>query len=131
MTLDAGIDSDEGMSNLRARIAELAAGFADRILAEIRTASFQELAGHSRRGRAPVTTRAPRRKRVRRTAADLQRTLDTIVALVAKKPGLRSEQIQAALRLSKKDVTRPITLGLQAKVLAKKGVKRATTYYSK
>src|SRR6266436_4902979 len=108
------------MPNLRARIADLAEGFADQILAAIRTTSFEELAGHGG-GSRPAAGKVSRRKRVRRTAADLQRTLDAIVKLVAKKPGLRSEQIQAALRLSKKDVTRPITLGLQAKVLRKKG----------
>lgn len=131
MTLDPAIDSDAFMPNFRARIAQLAEHLTDQILVQIRTASFEVLAGHRSGSRAPAERKVSRRKRVRRTAADLQRTLDAIVALVVKKPGLRSEQIQAALRLSKKDVTRPIALGLQAKVLAKKGVKRATTYYSK
>src|SRR5437867_12356536 len=104
------------MPRLRPQNGQLAQQSAAQVLAELRTASFEEIAGFQSRGRPRSERKVSRGKRVRRTADDLQRTLDAIVALVSKKPGLRSEQIQAALGLSKKDVTRPITLGLQGKI---------------
>lgn len=42
---------------------------------------------------------------------------------------MRSEDIQKALGLSKKDVTRPLQLAIATKAIKKKGVKRATRYF--
>ena len=71
------------------------------------------------------------RKGVRRNSADLQATLDAIVGTIKKtKNGMRSEHIQKALGLGKKEISRPLGLGLDKQVLKKKGVKRSTTYYA-
>jgi hypothetical protein len=133
LTLDVTIDSDAFMPNLRARIGQLAEQFAAQILTQLRNASFEEIAGYSPTERRPVGRKksSGKRVRVRRSSDDLKRILGAIVKLVERKPGLRSEQIQHELGLAKKDVTRPITLGLASKVLSKKGVKRATAYFAR
>lgn len=70
-------------------------------------------------------------KRIRRSSAQLEETLDRIVSLLKKnKDGLRSEQIQSELGITRKEIPRPITLGLKSKVLKKKGQKRATVYFA-
>jgi hypothetical protein len=57
---------------------------------------------------------------------------DSIVTLVKKhKDGLRAEQIRAELDIAKKEWARPLGLALASKKLAKKGEKRATTYFAK
>ena len=50
--------------------------------------------------------------------------------LRSSKDGLRSEQIQQALGLSKKDLVRPIQLALSSKAIKKKGERRATSYFA-
>jgi hypothetical protein len=57
---------------------------------------------------------------------------DSIVALVKKHPkGLRAEQIRAELSIDKREWMRPLETALESKKLAKKGEKRATTYFAK
>jgi hypothetical protein len=65
----------------------------------------------------------------RRSAADIQGTLDQIVAFVQANPGVRSEHITANLGLDKKELPRPIAEGLRTGVLTKEGQKRATQYF--
>lgn len=65
----------------------------------------------------------------RRSPADIARTLENIVAVLAAHPeGLRAEQIKAALSLDTREVPRPIAEGLKSGVLKKSGQKRATVY---
>lgn len=137
--------------SLHRRISELAASFAASVVAAIESASLHELhtfagdaAAPARRGpgRPPkdaagktTTAASPKlrrvRKGVRRSASDLQETLDAIVGAIQKtKNGMRSEHIQKALGLGKKEVSRPLGLGLANQLLKKKGVKRSTTYYA-
>jgi hypothetical protein len=66
---------------------------------------------------------------LRRSAADIQGTLDQIVAFVQANPGVRSEHITANLGLDKKELPRPIAEGLRTGVLTKEGQKRATQYF--
>ena len=65
----------------------------------------------------------------RRSAADIQSTLDQIVAFVHANPGVRSEHITASLGLDKKELPRPIAEGLKSGVITKEGQKRATQYF--
>lgn len=76
-------------------------------------------AGKTRRGRRP-----------RRSAEQIKATLTTVLGLLKKSPGLRSEQIQKSLKLAKKDLVGPIAAGLEAGNLKKKGERRATAYFA-
>jgi hypothetical protein len=68
---------------------------------------------------------------MRRSAAQIAKTLDNIVALVKKhKDGLRAEQIRQQLRMEAKEMPRVLSDGLAKKKLKKKGQKRATTYFA-
>lgn len=134
------------MSNLRNAIEQLATTFADGVIAAIRSASFEEIAGlggptaagRGRRGAAAKAAPAGARSRIgkggrlrRRSKADLGAVLDSIVALVSKHAdGLRAEQIRKELGLVAKELPRPLAEGLATKRLTKKGEKRATTYFA-
>lgn len=125
------------MSRLHAQLESLAAEFAQSVLQTIRESSLEDLLAESRGRRGPGRPPAASRssggggKRVRRSAEQLETTLTSIVSLLKKhKDGLRSEQIQEELGLSRKEIPRPITLGLQRKELKKKGQKRATVYFA-
>lgn len=124
------------MSRLHSQLESLAMQFAQSVLQAVRESSLDDLVAESGGAR-----RAPRRpaaaparsegKRVRRSPQQLQETLDQIVALLKKnKDGLRSEQIQKALKLTRKEIPRPIALGLANKLLRKKGEKRSTVYFA-
>jgi len=134
------------MSALRRAIADLAEQFADSVLTAVRSASFGDLAALTGPTSAPrpgapkpatsvstatLTPKLPRtRKGARRSKADQQKIVDAVVtALATKKDGMRSEDIQKALGLSKKDVTRPLQLALTTKAIKKQGTKRATRYF--
>lgn len=143
------------MSNasLQSALHDLATNFADAVLTAIRGASLDELVGETngapRRGpgrprasstqSAPTATRAsttsaPKAKTeggrlARRTPEEIAKTLASIVALVkAKKEGMRSEEIRAALTLDKREMPRVLQEGVTTKKLKSKGQKRATTY---
>jgi hypothetical protein len=64
----------------------------------------------------------------RRSPEDIKKSLANIVALLKKKPGLRSEAIRAELKMDRKELPRVIAEGLSTKALSKKGEKRATVY---
>jgi hypothetical protein len=138
--------------SLKNTISSLAESFASEILAALRTASLDDLtalagggaaAGARRRpGRPPKAaaaapaaagTKVPRvKKGGRRSAGDIEKVASAIVGAVkGAKSGLRSEQIQKALGLSKKDTQRPIAWALEKKLLRKTGEKRGTTYFAK
>ncbi len=131
------------MSSLRATLNDLAATFADSVLAAIRGASLEELlsgaGGGVRRGpgrpRASpgaraTPTRARRAGRLkRRSPEDIAKALDQVVALVkSSKTGLRAEQIRQKLKMQSKEMPRVLKEGLAKKELKSKGQKRATTY---
>jgi len=68
----------------------------------------------------------------RRSAEDIEKVIGLIVAQLGKhKGGLRSEQIQKELKLSKKEIVGPLTQAVAAKTIAKKGQKRATVHLVK
>ena len=128
-------------NSLRLTLTQLAASFADDVLKSIRGLSLEELlaatkgtsGGRGGRERAEAPANGGARGRLgRRSASDIAGTVDEIVALLkTHKGGLRSEQIQKQLGLDKRAMARPISAALAAKKIAKKGEKRATTYFAR
>lgn len=142
------------MTNLRTTLANLANDFAAGVLDAIRTASLAEILAESgsagrrgargRRGAEGASAlvgsavRAAGRGRSagrggrlsRRSAEDIQDMVERICTLLARHPkGLRAEQIRDALGVQSKELPRPLAEGLSGKRLAKRGEKRATTYF--
>jgi hypothetical protein len=139
---------------LRSQIHDLAVTFATHVLSAIRGASLEDILTESQGGgsasspvkRGPgrppksaarggttaanptLATKTKGGRLVRRSPSDIAKALASIVGLLKKKPGLRSEAIRAALKMDRKEMPRVIAEGLSKKVLVKKGEKRATTY---
>ena len=68
----------------------------------------------------------------RRSPEDLQHVVGLIVGkLGERKAGMRSEELQKALKLDKKEITGPLNLALSTKKVVKTGQKRSTTYFAK
>ena len=135
--------------NLRSTLDALVSSFASAVLNAIRGASLQDLlaetGGAPRRGpgRPPGSTTkstptagrasAPKRKGrlARRSPEDIAKALGTIVSLLkGKRNGMRSEEIQKALQLDKRELPRVLTEGLKSKKLRSKGQKRGRAYYA-
>jgi hypothetical protein len=143
------------MPNLKNQIASLADTFASGVLAAIRSASLEEIldgggrASTSRQGPAKRGPGRPRKTEVaaapakpakkgkggrlaRRSPEDIEKVVGLITSALAKAgKGLRSEELQKVLKLDKKEITGPIAQALATKKIAKKGEKRATTYFGK
>jgi hypothetical protein len=131
------------MSNLHSQLASLAGAFASSVLEAIRGASLEDILAESRtpvskvrreaptNGAAkPVRSKAAGRLR-RRSADDIAKALDRVVALVKKnKDGLRAEQIRQQLGMQAKEMPRVLKEALSKKQLKSRGQKRATTYFS-
>jgi hypothetical protein len=126
-------------TTLRASIEAAAAQFTNAILEAVRSASLEELLGARAatvrgRGAAGQPTRAGRGRPgrlPRRSAEDIAKALDRIVALLKKnKAGLRAEQIRVELGVQSKELPRVLREGVAKKQLRSKGQKRATTYYA-
>jgi hypothetical protein len=133
-------------TSLHTNLQALAAQFTDQVLEAIRSASLDELLGESRgssrpaaRAPAGAATR-PQAARAaksggrlpRRSAEDLSNVVGQIVALLkTRKDGLRAEQIREELGIDRKELPRPLKVGLEAKKLLSKGQKRATTYFAR
>ena len=131
------------MTDLNSSIQSLAESFATSVIQAIRASSLadilQETSGAKRGPGHPVSNGGPTRparsssKRLaRRSEKDIAAVADTIVAFVKKrKDGRRAEQIRAELGIDKREWMRPLEAALESKKLAKKGEKRATTYFAK
>jgi hypothetical protein len=143
------------MSNIQAQIHVLARHFVDQVVEVLRGASLRDLISHDGgpggavgNGRparsaapnasvAPVAALAPKATRpngrlARRSADEIQATLDKIVTLLRKqKDGLRAEEIRSNLGMLAKEMPRILKEGLSTKKLTSKGQKRATTYFAK
>ena len=134
-------------TRLRSQLDALASNFAQQIVAAIRTASVDELAGtkdgggrHVREGggqadplSVPTTPRKGKNGRLRRRSdEEIAATLNKIVLLVkTQKNGLRAEEIRQKLGLLPKEMPRILKEGVSTKKLSSKGQKRATTYFAK
>lgn len=67
-------------------------------------------------------------KRIRRTAADIEKVQNKILTFLGRKPDSRMEDISKALSMNSKDVRRPLQMLLEDKEVKSKGNKRATAY---
>ena len=126
-------------TSLRSALDSLAHSFASGVLAAIRAASIDDLlaesGGGARRGAGRPRgggTRAKTTKSgrlARRSAEDIAKAVDGVVALVKKsKTGMRSEQIKKALNLDVREVPRILKTAVKTRKLKAKGQKRATVY---
>lgn len=132
-------------SKLQTRIAQFVQEISDLVkeeaLASVREAltsssssSSSPVTPQQRRGR-PATTTTTRAvavssdSRAKRSGEQLEQIRQTVLNLVQSQPGLRMEQITAALGASRKDLNLPIRQLVLEKLLKTKGQKRATTYY--
>ena len=138
-------------SSLDAQIQERITAFTTELRGLIRAAALEAVgealgAGTPPRrgpGRPPKTAAAsgpkaaskPRKKkggkRIRRTAADLERLMTEIHTYLKLNPGQRLEEMAAGMGLHSQDMKRPITLLLEKNQLGKKGQRRGTTYTAK
>ena len=131
--------------SLQQEIQALGQQFAEGVLAALRNASLEDLLADRTTGAkvAPKTT-APKASiakpkesesngggRVRRSPSDIAHVTGLIVAKLREhKAGMRSEQIQTVLKLSKAEIVGPLTAALLAGRIRKTGERRATTYYA-
>jgi hypothetical protein len=122
--------------SLKNEINELATTFAHDLLKALRGASLEDIISETRPGhvkRAPSPTRATRARGgrlARRTAKDIEKLAEQIVALViSNEDGINAESLRAALKVERKELPRPLAMALSSKKIRKRGVKRATTYF--
>jgi hypothetical protein len=110
------------------------------IRADLRAEFLSALGGDSskrqgRRGRRPgprpAALKNVRSKGGRRTAEELETLTTTTLAVIKKTPGLRAEQLAAALGVSTKELVRPITKLFEAKAVRTTGQRRGTKYFAK
>jgi hypothetical protein len=130
------------MSSLFDQINFLANGLVEGILDAVRGTSLTELGDAPEVNHRPLSVREFKYGKTvaatlsgrlpRRSPADLEKVVGLVVGALGKaKTGLRSEQLQEALSLSKKEIVGPLTIALSTKKIVKKGQKRATTYFVK
>jgi hypothetical protein len=145
------------MTTLNSKIRDLAGSFAASVVAAIRSASLEEIlaegrgAAPARRGpgrppkaasaasapsAAPASAKPAKKGKPgrlpRRSPSDIEHVIGLIVGKLGEhKTGLRSEQLQKALKLDKREISGPLAQALAAKKISKKGEKRATTYFAK
>lgn len=146
-------------SALQNQVQKLAETLAHGILEAVRNATLEELAAGGyvggsaapvRRGPGrprkvalggggqpdPLRVPSPARKAgkggrlARRSASDLEHVVGMITkALGDAAKGLRAEELRAALKIDRREIMKPLAVGLETGRLKKKGEKRATTYF--
>ena len=77
-----------------------------------------------------VVARAARAAGTKRSAEDIEKTANAILVFVNENPGSGAEAIRKALDVDLKTIELPIKKLLASKSIKKRGVKRATKYYS-
>lgn len=112
------------MANLQADIQRLVDDFVAQVSALARRAAIDTLAGALEPRGARSTPNGYKRR-----SEDLEKLSETLVAFIAKKPGLRIEQINKELGTSTKALALPIRKLLASGALKSKGKRRSTTYY--
>jgi len=120
---------------LHESIEAMALVFAHELVQVVRGARLEELGrnppGRPRGPRSRAWKRGvpgPRRRFAERRAA----TLDLVVAKLSqpkyRRHGMRSEEIQRELGISREELPRAMALGLKTKRLTKRGARRSTVY---
>lgn len=112
-----------------AQVTALAKELAEAQLAGALDGPLAEHGGRGRRARAP----APPRGRVaiggRRTATELERLRERLLAHITAHPGQRIEQIKVALGASTSELGVPMQKLIYADLVRSEGERRATRYY--
>jgi hypothetical protein len=128
------------MSNaFRSHLSDLTASLVDAILLAARSATLDELIAEPHRGAVELHRNAGQPppqwagestgQPPRRPADEVAKTLELVfLFLRGQKDGLRSEQLQRRLGVSKQLMSRVLDLGLASTKLTRKGQRRATTY---
>jgi hypothetical protein len=106
---------------LEKTIESLAAEFASKVMAALRTSSLSEL-------RVPNVSATIRIKRRDGSVVHVARDVLALTGLLSTSAGLRAEQIRTQLRWDKKKATKAIRIALAEKRITETGQKRATTY---
>jgi hypothetical protein len=124
----------ETQMNLQSKIAELSEQFVVEVMAALRTASIEELAGDNKGEMAAAPpkrgAKASNGRLARRSEEDIQIVVKEIVAFVAQHPeGVKAEHIREALVIEKREFNRPLMMALESGQLRKTGQKRATSYF--
>jgi hypothetical protein len=147
-------------TSLQSALAQVSEEFAQKVFGLIRTAFVAELSNVTLAGgaaapaaRARAATAAPKAlpakaakakspaaapaksapksgRLERRSSESIAKALDGIAALLVKKPGIGSEEIQKTLGLARNEIARPIAIGIANGKLTKQGEKRATKYFA-
>jgi hypothetical protein len=145
-------------TSLQSALAQVSEEFAQKVFGLIRTAFVAELSNVTLAGSGAPAARAravpapakalpakaakakptaaapkaaPKSGRLeRRSSENIAKALDGIAALLVKKPGIGSEEIQKTLGLARNEIARPIAIGIGNGTLRKTGEKRATKYYA-
>jgi hypothetical protein len=114
-------------------VSELSAALADAGRSAIAEALGERQAPRAAngRGQAKVARAAKRAKGGKRSADELASLTQSLLAFVKRNPGLRIEQIGAAIGHSTKDLALPAKKLIAEKELKTKGQKRATTYFAR
>ena len=113
--------------SLRERINSLAARFADEVIAAVSESVDERLAAD---GGGSLSFGRKTGRVVRRTADALAEVGERILAALTHEPkGIRSEDLRAAVGLSRAEMFRPIGMLLAAGRIRKTGQKRRTTYF--
>lgn len=85
-----------------------------------------------KKAKSALASKKPgRKKRVRRSAEDLERIAGRILLQLGKKQDQGIEEIGAALKISTKDLTRPMQMLVDDKKVRKSGNRRSTRYSQK
>lgn len=126
-------------------IQSLIANFAEQLTQVIRRKTLEQVlaalggeasAAPARRGPgrprsavAPAARPARRAKGAKRSAAEMEQFTDDLVAFVRANPGLRGEQIAAALKTDVKTMRLPMQKLIEGKKISTKGQRRGMTYF--
>lgn len=102
------------------------AGFVAEIT-ELARSAAREMIDQALGGRPVVARRRPNSKR---SSNDIDQLAETLVAFVAKHPGLRVEQINKQLGTTTKQLALPIRKLIAEGALKTKGRRRSTTYFA-
>jgi len=79
----------------------------------------------------PSKAKSGPQKRVRRSAADLERVAASILDFVSKNPGKRAEEIKSALQIPTASWALPVKRLVDEGRIVARGAKRSTTYVAK
>jgi len=112
-------------------VAELSAALTEASHTAISQALGGAVSGAVATGRATRSPKiAARAKGGKRSPEELEQLTRSLLAHIKKTPGLRIEQIGAALGATTKDLALPAKKLIGEKAVKTKGQKRATTYFA-